>query len=83
MRPPYVRHVRQKELAPSAKVRRTTPEAVRVPPRHLLVTVIRVKKSNATNKNSAAPSVAELCPLLGVTSSELSEAHHSKATKLR
>jgi len=31
------RHVRQKELAPSAKVRRTTPEVVRAPPRHLLV----------------------------------------------
>ena len=29
------RHVRQKELAPSAKVRRTTPEVVRAPPRHL------------------------------------------------
>jgi len=29
--------VRQKELAPSAKVRRTTPEVVRAPPRHLLV----------------------------------------------
>ena len=31
------RHVRQKELAPSAKVRRTAPEVVRAPPRHLLV----------------------------------------------
>ena len=31
------RHVRQKELAPSAKVRRTTPEVVRAPPQHLLV----------------------------------------------
>jgi hypothetical protein len=30
------RHVLQKELAPSAKVRRTTPEVVRAPPRHLL-----------------------------------------------
>ena len=27
----------QKDLAPSAKVRRTTPEVVRAPPRHLLV----------------------------------------------
>jgi hypothetical protein len=43
------RHVRQKELAPSAKVRRTTPEVVRAPP----VWGVAIEIERAIKKNAS------------------------------